>query len=100
MRLTWKKVADSPIWNANAGIFRLEVWYSGVGYPWQVGFPGHFGGAEYPFRRSVRSTPDTETLEAAQEAAEAALFTVLGDASQAYTGPRGILVEGNRVTLA
>lgn len=89
LRLTWRDVSDGhgQVWVADFGPFRAEVWWSGRGWPWQVGLATlkHEGeGVAVALAREVRIIDSTAELDAAQAAAESAARDLLCSALAAF----------------
>lgn len=73
--LEWRDLGG--VWLADIGRFRAEVWEQGDGFPWSIGLRGRGDAIEAPFVREVRLCPETESLDAAKLAAEAACIDLL-----------------------
>lgn len=89
LKLEWRVVPamDEQVWVADFGAFRAEVWWSGIGWPWQVGRPSsRHDGIDGVLTREVRIVESTTTLLAAQLAAESAARDLLCGALAAFAG--------------
>lgn len=88
--MKWKSLDDAQNWTLDFGPFRAEVWWSGLGWPWQIGLAGvtHVG-VDAAFKREVRMAASTATLDAARVACEDAARDLLCSALAAFAEEMG-----------